>query len=181
MRISPLAFILNPDSFEARQSIHDVCRITHHNDEAYLGALAVLIAIRAAIEDNLTLESIASSLPDTSIRERLEQMADLASAVSLAEIGERFGTSGYVVESVPFALLAAVRSKEHGFVEMMNQVIAAGGDTDTNASMAGQIAGARLGFGRLPQDWIESLPQSELIFGIARDFAKLVTSETTHE
>lgn len=48
MRIAPLAFLLNPESPADRTVIRDVCRITHHNDEAYVGALAVVIAVRAA-------------------------------------------------------------------------------------------------------------------------------------
>ena len=46
MRIAPLAFLLDPATPADRRVIRDVCRITHHNDEAYVGALAVVIAIR---------------------------------------------------------------------------------------------------------------------------------------
>jgi len=45
MRIAPLAFLLEPATPADRRVIRDVCRITHHNDEAYVGALAVVIAI----------------------------------------------------------------------------------------------------------------------------------------
>src|SRR5262249_49827632 len=48
MRVAPLAFLLDPFDTTDRVTIRDVCRITHHNDEAYCGALAVLIAIRRA-------------------------------------------------------------------------------------------------------------------------------------
>lgn len=41
MRIAPLAFCLNPFDDDDRRTIRDVCRITHHHDEAYLGALAI--------------------------------------------------------------------------------------------------------------------------------------------
>src|SRR5262245_40232283 len=44
-RIAPLAFCLDPKDPKARIVIRDVCRITHHHDEAYAGALAVAIAI----------------------------------------------------------------------------------------------------------------------------------------
>jgi len=43
MRIAPLAF----NSEFSRQQIRDICFITHHNDEAYVGALCVITAIRA--------------------------------------------------------------------------------------------------------------------------------------
>ena len=70
MRIVPLAFFLNPEYEADRRTIRDICRITHHNDEAYVGALAIVYAIRAAITgtwqagDEL-LEQVANELPDT--------------------------------------------------------------------------------------------------------------------
>jgi ADP-ribosyl-[dinitrogen reductase] hydrolase len=42
MRIAPLAFCLDPANPEDRRTIRDVSRITHHNEEAYVGALALL-------------------------------------------------------------------------------------------------------------------------------------------
>ena len=46
MRIAPLAFLLDPADPGQRVIVRDVCRITHPSDEAYLGALAVMIALR---------------------------------------------------------------------------------------------------------------------------------------
>src|SRR5271165_4909581 len=37
MRIAPLAFLLDPATRGDRTIIRDVCRITHHNNEAYVG------------------------------------------------------------------------------------------------------------------------------------------------
>jgi ADP-ribosyl-[dinitrogen reductase] hydrolase len=47
MRIAPLAFHLDPANAAHRQTIRDVCRITHHHEEAYVGALAIVAAIRS--------------------------------------------------------------------------------------------------------------------------------------
>lgn len=46
MRIAPLAFKENI----SRLTIKDICSITHKNDEAYAGALAIYYAIRFAID-----------------------------------------------------------------------------------------------------------------------------------
>ena len=48
MRIAPLAFLLDPCSVDDRVVVRDVARITHHSDEAYAGALAVMVAVRAS-------------------------------------------------------------------------------------------------------------------------------------
>ena len=176
MRIAPLAFCLDPSEPEARRTIRDVSRITHHHEEAYAGALAVVIAVRAAGTgswrgaENL-LHLVASGLPDTEVKDRLGAIAELAETVSLLEIASRFGCSGYVCESVPLALCAAGRIQRLGFQPMLTELVRCGGDTDTIASMAGQVAGAALGLSGLPGHLVELLPEREMILDVAREFA----------
>lgn len=174
MRIAPLAFCLDPLMESSRQLIRDVSRITHHNDEAYIGALAVALGIGAMWSSSLSLQGIADQLPDTCVRDHLLALAALPPDVSLMEAARRHGASGYVAESVPFALLAGNRGDELGFTAMLQQVIAAGGDTDTNASLAGQLAGTQLGFKGLPLELVEVLPQKEMVLDITQAFAESV-------
>lgn len=182
MRIAPLALCVNPpiSGAESRRLIRDVSRITHHNDEAYLGALAVVLAIGAAIgtsqSRDSTLAWIASHLPDSSVRDRLLLYAALPENSSLADAAQTWGASGHVVESVPLALLAAGQTDRLGFAGMLEQLIDVGGDTDTNASIAGQVAGTLIGFDRLPTDLVDKLPQADMLLDIARDFAASIAS-----
>jgi ADP-ribosyl-[dinitrogen reductase] hydrolase len=176
MRIAPLAFCVNPVTDECRPLIRDICRITHHNDEAYVGALAVLLAVEAGKTGGQPLDWIASHLPDTSVRDRLLAYASLPEGESLSDVAYRHGASGYVVESVPLALLAAQRVARFGFAGMLSQIIAAGGDTDTNASVACQVAGTLVGFSRLPPELLARLPQADVVLSIARTFAETVAS-----
>ncbi len=175
MRVAPLAFCTNPQDEDSRRLIRDICRITHHSDEAYGGGLAVVIATNAAFRGDQPLAWIAAQLPDTVVRERLLEYADLPPAESIAAAAGRYGASGYVAESVPLALFAASRLRDLGFTSMLEQVIAAGGDTDTNAAIAGQIAGASLGFSGLPSEFLARLPQPDLVISIAKAFAQSVT------
>jgi ADP-ribosylglycohydrolase len=181
MRIAPLAFCLDPDRPEQRTTLRDVCRITHRNDEAYVGALAVAQAARAVAfatwrpGNNLPLQ-VAGSLPSTMVRERLEAVGGLDPATPVAEVADRFGCSGYVAESVPLALFAAQRIGWVGFQQVLHDVIAPGGDTDTTASMAGQIAGAWLGLRGIPTDLTGRLHDEEGLFTLAQQFAALVAT-----
>jgi len=52
------------------------------------------------------------------------------------------------------------------------ELIACGGDTDTNASMAGQVAGALIGRARLPEDLIARTPDRRLVEAVANAFAE---------
>lgn len=166
MRIGPLAFILDASMPEHRRIIRDVCRITHHNDEAYAGALAVILEIQGLPQ---------SQLPDTNVRDRILKYESLPAATTIAEAATQFGSSGYVVESIPLAIFAARKVQHVGFVGMLEQVILAAGDTDTNASIAGQLAGAGLGLNELPPDLVNRLPDKATLLQIGSAFAESVS------
>lgn len=178
MRIAPLAFHLDPALPADRQTIRDVCRITHHNEEAYVGALAIVASIRqlafAQLAPDQLLESVVRYLPDSRVRDRLIELAALPKDLNLPDLGRRFGTSGYVVESVPFALYAAQSIANHSLDELLRNVIEAGGDTDTTASMTAQIAGTWLGASNISQDVFKSLPDSAEIDSTVNAFATTV-------
>ncbi|HEV7683806.1 MAG TPA: ADP-ribosylglycohydrolase family protein [Pyrinomonadaceae bacterium] len=177
MRIAPLAFCLHPNDPWARQQIRDVTRITHHHEEAYVGALAVAIAIRAAWDGtwNGTPELVPlviEFIPDSKVRDRLRELAELKTNTPIVDVAHRFGCSGYVVESVPLAIYAAQQISTLGFEILLRDLICAGGDTDTTASMAGQIAGAFLGAKELPQPLLMQLEEFSFIDDVARQFTE---------
>jgi ADP-ribosylglycohydrolase len=171
MRIAPLAFFLDPTEPSDRQLIRDVCRITHHNEEAYVGALAVVTAVRSLAFDHASpsdlLEAVLSILPDSRVRDRIIELNSFHDA-SIDDVATRFGSSGYVVESVPLSLYAARFIDRFQFEEILRMVIEAGGDTDTNASITGQMLGTWIGASEIPARLIRSLPS---VARIASDFA----------
>jgi len=157
MRIAPLAFINTITNEDIRNS----CRITHRNDEAYTGALAVIHSIRAILNkswlgDNSLFDILIPQLPDTRVRDRLIEINSLPENTTIAEIA-RLGNNGYVVNSVPFAIFAASVVLKTGMTSMFQAIIDSGGDTDTNASIAGQIAGALIGKENIPVNLIDQL------------------------
>ena len=138
-----------------------VCRITHRNDEAYVGALAVVTTIRLFISGEWDggpdlFKLIIPLLPDSRVRDRLFEIETLGPNISVEAVSG-LGTRGYVLHSVPFALFAASRVKEIGLRAMYERIIAACGDTDTNASIAGQVAGVVVGLNGIPVDLQEKL------------------------
>lgn len=186
MRIAPLAFCLAPKNPQARKTIRDVSRITHHNEEAYVGALAVALAVSAAWRadwdgGHSLILSVIDQLPDSSVRDRLIAIAQCDETVSLREVATRFGCSGYVVESVPLALYAAQQLRETGLSDLLIEVVSLGGDADTIASITGQIAGAFIGQAALPQELVARLPNLPMIERIARQFAEAVNQPTAQE
>jgi ADP-ribosyl-[dinitrogen reductase] hydrolase len=180
MRVAPLAFLLDPVIDADHVLIRDVCRITHHHDEAYAGALAVLVAIRLMVfgswqpgESNL-LELVASSLPDSQVRDRLLRYRGFPAHTLPQDVADCWGSSGFVVESVPLALFAAQAIASQPFESVIAQAVAAGGDADTVASIAGQIAGARGGIDALPADLLARIREVDETRRVAEAFAATV-------
>ncbi|MEM6800501.1 MAG: ADP-ribosylglycohydrolase family protein [Bacteroidota bacterium] len=177
MRIAPLAFVQKELD---RSMIQSISRITHHNDEAYAGSLAVVFAIQDVLKHGQQspeswLKKIVGELPDTLVRDRVKAFSKLTKGESLTSIGEKFGKGGYVVESVPLALFGVAKSWEIGFEVAIEEMIKLGGDADTNAALMGQVAGAARGLHKLPlsmRSKIESLDEYPEIKKIISDWGK---------
>ncbi|MGB2679664.1 MAG: ADP-ribosylglycohydrolase family protein [Candidatus Acidiferrum sp.] len=179
MRVAPLAFLLDPSKTGDRTVIRDVCRITHHNDEAYVGALAVVLSIRSVLagtwsQQHSFLSVVVDSLPDSAVRDRIEELIGLQLPPS--EVASRFGAGGYVVAAVPLALHCAQYIAEEPLSAVLARAISAGGDTDTIASITGQLAGTVVRATGISGDLFEGVEHSEEIFRIARQFATFVGS-----
>jgi len=174
MRIASLAFKENSTYSEIR----DICIITHNNDEAYIGAKSVVIAIREILNGNWTgetnlIELIIEQIPDTRVRDRLIEINKIK---SLKEIGQ-IGNDGYVVNSVPLAIAAANKVQEIGIEEMYLQLIEIGGDTDTNCSIAGQIAGTLIGRKGIPEKLVNKLKELKEYKWIETTINELIKNE----
>lgn len=155
MRIAPLAFKRNV----SRMTIKDICSITHKNDEAYTGALAIYYSIVNALHGEWKggpdlIEKIAGELPDTNVKDRLLKLYDMKT-LPLAEIGTLHKPTGYVVDSVPISIFAAQQIANLDAHQIFEELIKMGGDTDTTCSMTGQIIGTLLGDKQLPIAWLE--------------------------
>ena len=181
MRIAPLAFVLDIDM--ERTLIRDVCNITHKNDEAYVGCLAILYALQFVIKERDLanqglMDYIILQLPDTSVRDNLIKLRENP-LMSIREAAQLVGTSGHVVQSVPFSIFAAGKIKEANFQDVITEVILSGGDTDTNASLTGQIIGAHLGMTNFSEEIkaaFNTIGESEYILQVGSEVVKVLSS-----
>lgn len=184
MRIAPLGLFLDPSDLDDRRLIRDVVRITHHNDEAYAAALAVVAAVSSPGVDedaeaaSAWIERIASSIPDSRTRDALRGMDP---GWSLPRCAEHTSTSGYAPESVPLAIFAALNAHRMGFEQTLSDLVQIGGDVDTIASIAGQTFGAAVGVDGLPDRLLAQLPGAARLAQLAQDVAaatRVATSVT---
>ncbi|HEX5874693.1 MAG TPA: ADP-ribosylglycohydrolase family protein [Pyrinomonadaceae bacterium] len=77
---------------------------------------------------------------------------------------------------MPLALYAASFIDRLPFDEVIRNAIKAGGDTDTVASITGQIAGAWIGAEQIPRALTNSLPDAQSIERTADEFARTLQS-----
>lgn len=181
MRIAPLAFFTNVA--DEKPLIRDVCNITHKNDEAYMGCLAILCALTFAMGDlsdnEINLPAlICPLLPDTGVRDNLLKLQENP-ALRIRDAARLIGCSGYVIESVPFSIFAAQKIVKQDFKDILSEIISCGGDTDTNASLAGQIMGAFLGYTGLPENMqasFHNIRERDYILRVADQLGELLHS-----
>ncbi|MEZ4445211.1 MAG: ADP-ribosylglycohydrolase family protein [Polyangiaceae bacterium] len=174
MRVAPLAFLLDLDSDEDRTTLRDLSRITHHNDEAYSAAVAVVAAVQAACADltgDALLDVVIRATPDSLVRDRLTTIPrePRRSVDAIVAVTERSGRAASVV---PFAIAVAADATDLG--SLLTAIVQAGGDTDTTGSIAGQILGARVGVGALPIALVEGVVDIALVRRVADEFAAFV-------
>ncbi|WP_299463510.1 ADP-ribosylglycohydrolase family protein [uncultured Microscilla sp.] len=107
MRMAPLAFV--PGITQNRVLIKDVCNITHKNDEAYTGALAIVLALHFIASGQWhtphdLYQYLLNQLPNTKVRDGL-QLAHQFNHLDIELFASQFGNSGYVVETVPLGMV----------------------------------------------------------------------------
>ena len=130
--------------------------ITHADERCTWGAAAVNLAVRELLHGNsYFVEEVLHRLEGAAPRALVEAMrrvlweheSDLPIAVA--------GEYGYAVHCVEIAFWCAVhrRSLEEALIFLAE----AGGDTDTNAAVAGALLGARDGEAGIPPRWLDQL------------------------
>jgi ADP-ribosyl-[dinitrogen reductase] hydrolase len=170
MRAALLGACLGSDRDRLRAYIRASTRLTHTDPRAERGAFLVAMAAheaathgpqggqgatfmreaREALSDaDEELLSLLTKLEDHLRRDA--PAAELANALGLQR-----GISGYVYHTVSLALYCWLRHRGH-FRRAIEEVIALGGDADSTGAVVGGLAGAALGAGGIPAEWLDGL------------------------
>lgn len=137
MRVSPIAWYYNSLDDVLEEALH-CAEITHNHPEGVKGAQAVAAAIYMA-RKRASKDDIKSC-----IEERFSY--DLSSSINVIRVDYRFEVSCQA--SVPQAIIAFLDSTD--FEDAVRNAVSLGGDSDTQACIAGGIAEAF--YGGLPSE-----------------------------
>lgn len=157
MRSPVIGLAYGDDPEKLKQFVKTSTEITHSDPKAYYAALAVALAAYQSASDEAAspeqfLIALKEMLPQDDaqeLHELLQRAAESAAkGLSVTEfardIGSNKGITGYSYHTVPCVL--QVWFREPGdFERGLQEIIRAGGDTDTAGAIFGGIVGARVG------------------------------------
>jgi ADP-ribosyl-[dinitrogen reductase] hydrolase len=140
--------------------------LTHPDERCAWGAVAVNVAARCCLRGRR--DFIADVLEALTVNSAPEDLLAAVRRVPLErreELPVAGPHEGYVVHGVEIALWFAYHEPnlERGLIWLAN----AGGDTDTNAAVAGGLMGARDGEGAVPGRWVAALPEPQRLRELA--------------
>jgi ADP-ribosyl-[dinitrogen reductase] hydrolase len=156
MRCIPVALRYHDDLDRLIRVSTQQAAITHADERCTWGAAAVNLAARELLHGNIyfideVLHRIGDRAPRV-LREAIHRVPrERESDLPIARAGE----AGYVIHCVEIAFWFVThdRSLEEALIALAQ----AGGDTDTNAAVAGALLGARYGDVALPPRWIDQI------------------------
>lgn len=159
MRVSPIALLAYPEISTAVLLGRDSAVITHTHPEAIdaagIQAAAVALALTAAAGvDRFDIAQLLPRAETPALQTALAEVRNLDPSCTPGDVVKVTGNGLRAAEAVPAALAAALLNSG-SFGHTIEFAVAMGGDTDTIASMAGAVAGARLGENAIPKRWRE--------------------------
>jgi ADP-ribosylglycohydrolase len=168
MRCIPTALAV-PDPARRVVESMAISAVTHDDPRcllacaAYNGVAAALVAAAdpvAALEAGVAVLTAAPAGNRSAAGEVAEAIArgremDLARAARTGVTGLPLGGTGFVLDSLHLAVAAVADPRP--FPEVIIDIVRLGGDTDTNAAIAGGLVGARDGVAAIPPDWLVRL------------------------
>jgi len=150
MRVSPIGIWAAGDAALAARTARDDSALTHSNEVCLESCAAYAAAIAAGVAGARREEMVQAALGNSkgAAREAVEKGA----AGWLPE--DYFTHMGWVLVALQNAFFFL---KAESFESALVETVAKGGDTDTNAAIAGALLGALRGRDAVPARWIYPL------------------------
>ena len=156
MRCIPVALRYHDDPDRLIRVSTQQAAITHSDERCTWGAAAVNLAARELLHGNIYfIDEVLHRIGDRAPR----ALRDAIHRVPRESDGDlpltRAGEAGYVVHCVEIAFWFVTHDRT--LEDSLIYLAQAGGDTDTNAAVAGALLGARYGEVALPPRWVDQL------------------------
>jgi ADP-ribosylglycohydrolase len=174
MRAAPLGLFHRRDTSSILADAATSSRCTHTDPRALAMTAALALAVARLLEpeppepqDMLGELARATEPIDARAANAILRLAPLLDKPLEAGL-EATGVGGFVMETVPAVLLIFAHNFDNLEAAVLS-ALAAGGDTDSIASMVGALAGAAAGHEEIPDRWIEGLDGRVEIEAVSAD------------
>jgi ADP-ribosylglycohydrolase len=190
MKIAPLgAYFASAEGsiFGMLEMIRNFTFMTHKTSIAMASAVVHSLAVADCLilnpkefsGDQFVHESIMRTgavldptLPGDDLRKRLAKLEGINKNTSLKEISDKFPGNPFSIDvSIPVSYAAFLKYPKS--IEAIYDAVALGGDTDSNASIAGGLLGALNGTNVFPEHLIDGICDKETIIDVAERFCQV--------
>jgi len=171
MYCAPLGVVRSGGPDRLHEEAPALSRLTHWDGRCQTACLAVTLAAAALVRGEPAEAAVVAAVDAVLDREGGEELEYLVGEAGRArpldgpDMGFTLFTAGIALQAV---------GEGRGFEEGLRYVVGLGGDTDTNAAVAGALLGARFGRGGLPGTWLAKLTDRHEIEAEAEALARLV-------
>lgn len=160
MYCAPLGLAYANRPAELHELAPALSALTHDDGRCRTAVLAVTLAVAGLARGEPAEDSVRSALTAVEALEGGEELEYLVEAAGSPRPIDG-PDQGFVLFTAGIAFQALLRG---GDAETeLRRVVSLGGDTDTNAAVAGALLGARDGIGGLPAAWLERLLDHDAI------------------
>jgi ADP-ribosyl-[dinitrogen reductase] hydrolase len=144
--------------------------LTHFDGRCRTAVLAMTLCVAALIRGEQAEDAALTALRTVEDLDGGEELEFLVEAVGSSRAVDG-PDQGFCLYTAAVAFQALVRGGDHETETL--HVVALGGDTDTNAAVAGALLGARDGVDGLPQAWLDRLEDAAAIHAEAEALVPL--------
>lgn len=176
MRVAPIAFYAD-DASQAFLLAKYTAELTHGHPSGYLSAGFFAVLVHEASRGKGLLEGIDSAMREVLRHEDHEEVvAAVEHAIELAALGdpsvarvEELGRGGVGDTALAIALYSALVTDDPNEALLIS--VNHGGDSDSTASMCGNLVGALHGIDKIRPDWVERVQFRDVIDRMVEDWA----------
>jgi ADP-ribosylglycohydrolase len=175
MRVAPIAWYAN-DSEHTFALACAAAALTHGHPSGYLSAGVFAVLIREALQGKSVLEGLDVAMkPLVRAQGHEEVVACIEHAIELAALGdpgvarvEELGRGGVGETALAIALYSALVTDDPNEALLIS--VNHGGDSDSTASMCGNLVGALHGIDKIRPDWVERVQFRDVVDQMVEDW-----------
>ncbi|KAI1059126.1 hypothetical protein LB507_004133 [Fusarium sp. FIESC RH6] len=156
-----------------------ISRVTHDDKKCTVSCAAYNMVISKLINGNSVADAIAAgqNVVATLKSAQVKRAIELGKELSIATMAKQGASpklkdngNGFVLDSLSIAIAALLDNRE--LEDVLVDVVRIGGDTDTNAAIAGGLLGARDGEAGIPPRWRTKLQYGDEFKSIALELLR---------